>query len=247
MILFPAVDIKDGRCVRLKQGLADQVTVFSDDPAAMARHWVDLGSDWLHVVDLDGAFSGTPVNKELIRAICSGKGMEKTPSVQLGGGIRDLDTARGYLDAGVTRLIIGTMALEDPDAFAALCDALPGRIGVSLDAADGKLKTRGWVEDSGLTATEVLPRLVDAGAAFIIYTDISRDGMHSGVNLEAMTALVEASPVPVLAAGGVSTLGDLEALSPLHAKGLEGVITGRAIYEGTLDFAEALAWLQHRT
>lgn len=244
MILFPAVDIKDGRCVRLKQGLADQVTVFSDDPTAMARHWVDLGSDWLHVIDLDGAFSGKPVNEALIRAICSGQGMEKTPSVQLGGGIRDLDTAKSYVDAGVTRLIIGTMALEDPAGFEKLCAALPGRIGVSLDAVDGKLKTRGWVEDSGLTATEALPRLVDAGASFIIYTDISRDGMHSGVNLEAMTALVEASAVPVLAAGGVSTLADIETLYPLHAKGLQGVITGRAIYEGTLDFSEALAWLR---
>ncbi len=243
MILFPAVDIKGGRCVRLEQGKADKVTVFDEDPTAAARRWVELGSEWLHVIDLDGAFEGKPVNRELIRRICAGEGMPHAPKVQLGGGVRDLATAQAYVEAGVTRLIIGTMALESPETFAAVCKALPGRVGVSLDAVDGMLKTRGWVADSGLTALEVVPRLVEAGAAFLIYTDIDRDGMHSGVNLAAMEALVEASPLPVLAAGGVSTLADVQALHPLHPKGLQGVITGRAIYEGTLDFTEATRWL----
>lgn len=240
MQLFPAIDLKDGRCVRLKQGLKDQVTVFSDDPVAMARHWIGLGVSWLHLVDLDGAFDGAPRNRGIIEAICALPG---APRLQLGGGIRDLATAAAYMDAGVTRLIIGTMALQDPEAFKALCQAFPGKIGVSLDAADGRLKTKGWVEDAGLTVMEVLPRLEADGAAFLIYTDISRDGMHSGVNYPAMEALVRATTLPVLAAGGVSTLEDLKTLAPLAPHGLEGVISGRAIYEGTLDVAEALAWL----
>jgi len=240
MIIFPAVDIKDGRCVRLKQGLADQVTVFNDDPAAAARHWVDLGAQFLHVVDLDGAFSGLPRNFDLIRRICTTVDVP----VQLGGGIRDLDTARAYVRAGVHRLIIGTMALADPAAFAALCAALPGKIGVSLDAVDGRLKTKGWVEDSGLTVADVIPRLEADGATFLVYTDIARDGMHAGVNLEAMRDLLHATTLPVLAAGGVSTLDDIKNLFPLAAEGLEGAITGRAIYEGTLDLQEANAWLE---
>ena len=239
MILFPAVDIKNGQCVRLRQGRAEDVTVFSSDPAAMARHWADLGAAWLHLVDLDGAFDGLPVNFELIRRICA----EVAIPVQLGGGIRDLETARRYLDAGVRRLIIGTMALERPETFGALCAFLPGRIGVSLDAVDGVLKTKGWVADSGLTVHQVLPRLEEQGAAFIISTDISRDGMHSGVNLQAMEDLVRHTRLPVIAAGGVTKLEDVQALFPLSTQGLEGIVTGRAIYEGTLDFQEALAWI----
>lgn len=242
MIIFPAVDIKDGRCVRLKQGLADQVTVFSDDPAAAARHWADLGAQFLHVVDLDGAFSGLPRNFDLIRRICTTVDVP----VQLGGGIRDLDTARAYVRAGVHRLIIGTLALADPGAFAALCDALPGRIGVSLDAVEGRLKTRGWVEDSGLTAQDVIPRLEADGATFLVYTDIVRDGMHSGPNIDSLRELLHSTTLPVLAAGGVSTLDDIKNLFPLSAEGLEGAITGRAIYEGTLDLQEAMAWLEGR-
>ncbi len=242
MILFPAIDIKDGQAVRLKQGLADQVTVFSPDPVAAAAHWLDLGAKALHVVDLDGAFSGLPVNKDLIARICTRAGVP----VQLGGGIRDLATAEAYIQAGVSRLLIGTMALADPDTFGALCQALPGKIGVSLDADGGKLKTKGWVEDSGLTVGDVLPRLEAQGAAFLVYTDISRDGMQTGVNIEAMEALLSKTKLPVMAAGGVAVLDDLKALYPLHAKGLEGVITGRAIYTGTLDFAEANAWLESR-
>ncbi|MEW5774367.1 MAG: 1-(5-phosphoribosyl)-5-[(5-phosphoribosylamino)methylideneamino]imidazole-4-carboxamide isomerase [Thermodesulfobacteriota bacterium] len=242
MIIFPAVDIKDGRCVRLKQGLADQVTVFNDDPAAAARHWVEQGAQFLHVVDLDGAFSGLPRNFDLIRRICTTVDVP----VQLGGGIRDIDTARAYVRAGVHRLIIGTMALAEPGTFAALCDALPGKIGVSLDAVDGRLKTKGWVEDSGLTVHDVIPRLEADGATFLVYTDIARDGMHAGVNLEAMRELLRATTLPVLAAGGVSTLDDIKKLFPLAAEGLEGAITGRAIYEGTLNLPEALAWLEGR-
>ncbi len=242
MILFPAVDIQGGRCVRLKQGVADQATVFSDDPAAMAEHWEKLGAEWLHVVDLDGAFSGEPRNKKLVADICSRLDIP----VQLGGGVRSLDIAKAYIDAGVSRLLIGTMALEEPETFAAVCQALPGKTGVSLDAVDGALKTKGWVADSGSRVLDVVPRLTDQGAAFFVYTDIARDGMHSGVNTQALTELVNATELPVVAAGGVSTMADVEALAALEADGLQGVITGRAIYEGTLDFAEAAAWLRNR-
>ncbi|MGE4296444.1 MAG: 1-(5-phosphoribosyl)-5-[(5-phosphoribosylamino)methylideneamino]imidazole-4-carboxamide isomerase [Desulfovibrionaceae bacterium] len=239
MIIFPAVDIKDGRCVRLKQGLADQVTVFSDDPAAMARRWESQGAAWLHVVDLDGAFSGMPRNVDLIKTICA----DLAIPVQLGGGIRDIATAKAYIAAGVSRLIIGTIALAEPDLFGEMCAALPGQIGVSLDAVDGKLKTKGWVEDAGQTVFDVLPRLEQQGAAFIIYTDISRDGMHSGVNVAGLKALTQATSLPVLAAGGVSTLDDIKALYPLSKQGLQGAITGRAIYDGTLDLQEAMRWI----
>jgi phosphoribosylformimino-5-aminoimidazole carboxamide ribotide isomerase len=239
MILFPAVDIKNGECVRLRQGKADEVTVFSKDPSAMALHWVSLGARWLHLVDLDGAFSGRPENFTLIQRICREAGVP----VQLGGGIRDGQTAKAYLDAGVTRLIIGTMALENPAEFQALCASFPGTVGVSLDAVEGRLKTRGWVGDANLTLSEVVPGLEAQGASFIVYTDISRDGMHSGVNLDGMETLLRMTALPVIAAGGVSTLADVHALYPLSGRGLQGVITGRAIYEETLDFKAALEWI----
>ena len=239
MNIFPAVDIKDGKCVRLRQGVEDQVTVFSDDPVAMARQWQEMGTKWLHVIDLDGAFSGTPRNMDLIRRLCA----EVTVPVQLGGGIRDLDVAGKYLEAGVTRLIIGTVALENPQVFQDLCRAFPGRIGVSRDARDGRLKTMGWVEDAGKTVADVVPELETAGAAFFIYPDISRDGMQSGVNIPALEALLGMTGLPVLIAGGISTLADVQAVFPLAAKGLAGVITGKAIYAGSLDLREALAWL----
>lgn len=242
MLLFPAIDIKNGECVRLRQGQADAVTVFSKDPASMAQHWIDLGASWLHVIDLDGAFSGTPVNAVLINTICK-TCAQKGVRVQLGGGIRTLDIAKAYVEAGVTRLIIGTVALEEPDLFKELCRQLPGQIGVSLDAHDGRLKTKGWVDDAGLTALDVLPRLEEQGAAFIIYTDICRDGMQSGVNMEALEQLLANTRLPVIAAGGVTTLKDIKNLAPLASKGLQGAITGRAIYEGTLDVKEALDWL----
>jgi phosphoribosylformimino-5-aminoimidazole carboxamide ribotide isomerase len=240
VILFPAVDIKDGQCVRLAQGREDQVTVFGKDPVAMARHWAGLGAEYLHVVDLDGAFSGRPRNAALISDICAAIGNP----VQLGGGVRDMDTAAAYLEAGVTRLIIGTIALTEPERYAEICAAFPGRIGVSLDAVDGRLKTKGWVEDAGIGIFDVLPRMEEAGTAFIVYTDISRDGMQTGVNLDALAALCERTALPVLAAGGVHTLDDLKRLRPLCDKGLEGAITGRAIYTGTLDMAEAMAWIR---
>ena len=216
-----------------------RVTVFASDPVAQARYWEEQGARFLHVVDLDGAFSGMPKNFELIKAICS----ELHIPVQLGGGIRDIETARKYVEAGVHRLIIGTMALEDPELFSDLCMALPGRIGVSLDAVDGKLKTKGWVEDAGLAIDDVLPRLEADGICFIVYTDISRDGMQTGVNLDGLAALCSKTSVPVIAAGGVHTLDDIKNLYPLSRKGLEGAISGRAIYVGTLDVKEANAWI----
>lgn len=239
MIVFPAVDIKDGRCVRLRQGEAHQVTVFGEDPVAMALHWQDQGARWLHVVDLDGAFSGEPRNRDLIARLCAAVSIP----VQLGGGIRSREVAQAYLDAGVTRLIIGTIALEDPELFAALCAAFPGRIGVSLDARDGRLKTKGWVADAGLTVEEVLPRLEAAGAAFVVYTDISRDGTGSGVDPSSYGRLLSLTRLPVIAAGGVTTLVDIQRLYPLCARGLQGAVTGKAIYTGTLDLAEAMAWI----
>lgn len=240
MIIFPAVDIKDGRCVRLKKGRADQVTVFEEDPVKAALHWQEQGAEWLHLVDLDGAFAGKPVNLALIERLCSSLSIP----VQMGGGIRDLDTARAYIDAGIERLIIGTMALEEPEAFGRLCDALPGKAGVSLDTENGRLKSKGWVADSGLGIDDVLPRLAEQGAAFIIHTDIDRDGMQSGINLTLLSDLCSRSPVPVIAAGGVATLEDIQKLYPLSRNSrLEGAITGRAVYEGTLDLHEAMRWI----
>ena len=240
MIIFPAVDIKDGQAVRLRRGRADDVTVFSPDPVAMAAKWQDMGARFLHIVDLDGAFAGSEVNLPLIARMRK----ELAIPIQVGGGIRSKDAARKYVDAGADRCIIGTMALEDPDGYAALCETLPGKIGVSLDAEGGKLKTKGWVADSGLTVDAVLPRLEKTGTAFIVYTDIDRDGMQTGVNVPALKALAEKSAVPVIAAGGVATLDDIKALYPISRNAnLEGAISGRALYEGTLDLREATAWI----
>ena len=243
MIIFPAVDIKDGKCVRLKQGKASETTVFSSSPLDMAKHWQEQGAEWLHIIDLDGAFAGAPVNLGLISDICT----KLAIAVQVGGGIRDLETARRYLESGVNRLIIGTMALEQPDLYARICATFPGKIGVSLDASGGQLKTKGWASDSGLTVQEVLPQLEQQGTSFIVYTDIERDGMQSGVDMKAMTWLAQNSNVPVIAAGGVTALADIRELYPLSLQGgLAGVITGRAIYEGTLKLNEALAWVSAR-
>jgi phosphoribosylformimino-5-aminoimidazole carboxamide ribotide isomerase len=239
VIVFPAVDIKDGRCVRLLQGRASEETVFADNPLDVAGRWAREGASWLHVVDLDGAFQGRPVNLELIAAICS-----LPLSVQVGGGIRDLESAGRYLGAGVERLVIGTLALENPDLYAAMCAAFPGRIGVSLDARGGRLKTRGWVKDSGLGVLEVLPRLEEQGSAFVVYTDIERDGTQSGLNGKNLEEICAASALPVLAAGGVNSLEDIRSLYPLSLRSsLRGVITGRAIYTGSLDLRAALDWL----
>ena len=243
MIFFPAIDIKGGLCVRLTQGRADKETVFAKDPVAMARHWQSQGAQWLHIVDLDGAFEGLPANRDLIQAICQSVSIP----VQLGGGIRDMETAGAYMEAGVRRLIIGTLALEDPDGYQALIKAFPGRIGVSLDAENGRLKSKGWVTDSGYTVDDVLPRLTEQGTAFLVYTDISRDGTGKGVNLSAVAALAEKSRIPVIAAGGVHTMQDIQNLYQVSLRAnLEGAISGRAIYEGTLDTAEAVRWLKER-
>lgn len=239
MILFPAVDIKNGQCVRLRQGLENEVTVFSPDPAAMAEHWERLGAAWLHLVDLDGAFSGKPVNQDLIKDICRRVNIP----VQLGGGIRDIDVAASYINAGVERLIIGTLALEDNSLFADLCIEFPDRIGVSLDARNGKLKSKGWVADTGLMIEDVAPLLESLGCSFFVYTDIARDGMQSGVNIAALEKMLELTNKPVIAAGGISVLEDIRQIYPLYSKGLEGVITGRAIYSGSLDFRVAVEWL----
>ena len=240
MILFPAVDIQNGKAVRLKQGRAHESTVFAEDPTDAAKAWEALGAQWLHVVDLDGAFDGAAKSREIVRRICT----ELSIPVQLGGGIRDMETARAYLDAGVTRLIIGTLALEQPELFAEMCRTFPGRIGVSLDAEGGKLKTRGWVADTGLTVDGALPRLLEDGAAFIIYTDIERDGMQCGVNVAALEHISRLSTVPVIAAGGVATLADVQKLYPLTlSTSLVGAVSGRALYEGTLNIEEANAWV----
>ena len=240
MILFPAVDIQNGKAVRLKQGRAHESTVFAEDPTDAAKAWEARGAQWLHVVDLDGAFDGAAKSREIVRRICT----ELSIPVQLGGGIRDMETARAYLDAGVTRLIIGTLALEQPDLFAEMCRTFPDRIGVSLDAEGGKLKTRGWVADTGLTVDGALPRLLDDGAAFIIYTDIERDGMQCGVNVAALEHISRLSTVPVIAAGGVATLADVQKLYPLTlTTSLVGAVSGRALYEGTLNLEEANAWV----
>lgn len=243
MRIYPAIDIQRGHAVRLRQGRKEDFTIFADSPLDAARHWRDLGATWLHVVDLDGAFSGSLANAPVIGAIAAELGLP----VQVGGGIRTEQAARQYLDAGVTRLIIGTLALEEPDAFQRLCATFPGRIGVSLDADQGLLKTRGWLNDSGISVNEILPDLEKAGAAFIIYTDISRDGMHSGINLDALENILQSTSLPVIAAGGVSTLEDIANVYELRSRGnLDGVITGRALYEKTLDLPQALAWLAQR-
>lgn len=243
MIIFPAVDIKGGKAVRLKQGRADEVTVFSDDPVSMALHWQAEGARFLHLVDLDGAFGDGSVssNTDIVRAICSAL---KIP-VQLGGGIRTETAAKTWLDNGVSRIIIGTMAMEDPTMFAKLCHQFPGRVGVALDADNGRLKTRGWVNDADATVDDVLPRLAGDGTGFIVYTDIQRDGMRSGVNVAAMEHLAYASLVPVIAAGGVATMADVRALFPLSVRAnLQGAISGRAIYEGSLTLHEAEVWIE---
>lgn len=243
MIIFPAVDIKGGKCVRLHKGRADRETVFMDDPVEAALHWQTQGAKWLHIIDLDGAFSGEPVNLELIKRLCASVDIP----IQMGGGIRTASTAELYLKAGVTRLIIGTMAIDEPEKYAELATAFPGQIGVSLDTEDGEVRTKGWVAGTGLKLSDVLPRLAEQKTAFVIHTDISRDGTQSGVNLETLSALARTSPLPIIAAGGVATLKDIQNLYPLSTTGnLEGAITGQAIYDGTLSLPEAMGWINEQ-
>ena len=237
MLLIPAIDLKDGHCVRLKQGDMDQSTTFGEDPAVMARKWVNMGARRLHLVDLNGAFAGQPKNEAAIRKILKEVGGEI--DVQLGGGIRDLDTIERYLDAGLRYVIIGTAAVKNPGFLQDACTAFGGHIIVGLDARDGKVATDGW---SKLTRHEVVDlgkKFEDYGVESIIYTDIGRDGMLTGINVEATVKLAQALSIPVIASGGLSNMADIEALCAVENDGVEGVICGRAIYSGDLDFEAA--------
>ena len=239
MLLIPAIDLKDGQCVRLKQGEMDDATVFSEAPGDMARHWLDAGARRLHLVDLNGAFAGKPKNGAAIRAITDVVG-EDIP-VQLGGGIRDLDTIEHYLDNGISYVIIGTAAVKNPGLLRDACAAFPGHIIVGLDARDGKVATDGWSKLTGHEVVDLAKKFEDYGVESVIYTDIGRDGMLSGVNIEATVRLARALRIPVIASGGITDLRDIDALCAVEDEGIMGAITGRAIYEGTLDFAAAQA------
>ncbi len=235
MILIPAIDLKDGQCVRLRQGRMEDDTVFSDNPVEMAGRWYDAGARRLHLVDLNGAFEGKPVNGEIIQEIT--KTYPDLP-VEIGGGIRTVDTVEAYLEAGVAYVIIGTKAVEDPDFVTELCKQFPGNIIVGLDAMDGKVAIKGWAEVSNVDLFDLSRRFEGDGVDAIIYTDISRDGMMQGANVENTAKLAQAINIPVIASGGIHDLGDVEAICKVAHYGISGAITGRAIYEGTLDFAE---------
>ena len=239
MLLIPAIDVKDGKCVRLKQGDMNDSTTFGEDPAAMARRWLDAGARRLHLVDLNGAFAGQPVNQAAIKAILKEVG-EEIP-VQLGGGIRDLDTIERYLDNGISYVIIGTAAVKNPGLLQDACTAFPGHIIVGLDAKDGKVATDGWSKLTGHDVVDLAKKFEDYGVEAVIYTDIGRDGMLSGVNIEATVRLARALRVPVYASGGVASIADVDALCAVESEGVEGAILGRALYEGRLDFREAQA------
>ncbi|CAB3796021.1 1-(5-phosphoribosyl)-5-[(5-phosphoribosylamino)methylideneamino]imidazole-4-carboxamide isomerase [Pararobbsia alpina] len=237
MLLIPAIDLKDGQCVRLKQGDMDQATVFSKDPAAMARHWVNQGARRLHLVDLNGAFAGKPKNEAAIRAIIEEVG-DEIP-VQLGGGIRDLNTIERYLDDGLSFVIIGTAAVKNPGFLQDACTAFGGHIIVGLDAKDGKVATDGWSKLTGHEVIDLAQKFEDYGCEAIIYTDIGRDGMLQGINIEATVRLAQSVKIPVIASGGLSKIADIDLLCEVEEHGIEGVICGRAIYAGELDFAAA--------
>jgi len=239
MLLIPAIDLKDGRCVRLRQGDMNDATVFSEDPAAMARKWVDLGARRLHLVDLNGAFAGKPRNEAAIKAILNEVGAEVP--IQIGGGIRDLDTIERYLDAGIAYVIIGTAAVKNPGLLHDACGAFPGQIIVGLDARDGKVATDGWSKLTGHDVLDLGKKFEGYGVEAIIYTDIGRDGMLGGVNIEATVRLARGLTVPVIASGGVSALDDIDRLCEVEGEGIEAAIVGRAIYDGTLDFGAAQA------
>ena len=236
MLIIPAIDLKDGKCVRLRQGLMDDSTVYGDDPVSMAQRWVDAGARRLHLVDLNGAFAGTPINGAAVTAIA--KKFPQLP-IQIGGGIRNVEIIEHYLDAGVTYVIIGTKAVKEPAFIGEVCKLFPGHIIVGLDAKNGLVATDGWAEISNIQATELAKRFEQDGVSSIVYTDISRDGMMQGVNIEATVALAQASSIPVIASGGVTNMEDIHALKAVASKGILGAITGRAIYEGTLDLAAA--------
>ena len=235
MILYPAIDLKGGQCVRLLRGEMDAATVYNDDPAAQARAFRDAGCAWVHVVDLDGAFAGRPVNGDAVRAIL---GAVDVP-VQLGGGIRDMAGIERWLAAGVARVVLGTVALRDPDLVIAACRAHPNRIAVGIDARGGKVAVEGWAETAEITATDLALKFEDAGVAAIVFTDIDRDGALQGPNLDATGALARRLSTPVIASGGVSSLDDLKAIATLAGDGVAGAIVGRALYDGRVDPAEA--------
>jgi phosphoribosylformimino-5-aminoimidazole carboxamide ribotide isomerase len=237
MLIFPAIDIRGGRCVRLRQGRAEEETVFGDDPAAMGLKWQAAGAKWLHVVDLDGAFRSRPGNFGAIRRLRQAV----TLPLQLGGGLRNLATIAAYVELGIDRLILGTAVLKDWDLVARACADFPGRIAIALDAREGRLSVEGWTETSEMSVLEVARELVPLKPAALIYTDIARDGVKKGLNLEATRVLAESIPLPVIASGGVSSLTDIAALLPLEPLGVVGVIIGRALYDGSLDLAAALA------
>lgn len=237
MLLIPAIDLKEGRCVRLKQGLMDQATVFSDNPAETALHWVKQGARRLHLVDLDGAFAGKPKNLEAITEIL--KEVSENIPVQLGGGIRNLETIEKYLDLGLADVIIGTAAVKNPEFVREACKQFPGHIIVGLDAKDGMVAIDGWATVTDHHVIDLSKQFEDDGVNSIIYTDIGRDGMMSGVNIEATVKLAEAVSIPVIASGGLTDLNDIRALCSVEKSGVAGAITGRAIYEGSIDFAQA--------
>ena len=237
MLLIPAIDLKDGQCVRLRQGAMDDATIFSDDPVKVAAHWRDQGARRLHLVDLNGAFAGKPKNLAVIRDILGEVG-EDMP-VQLGGGIRDLDTIEAYLDMGLSYVIIGTAAVKTPGFLHDACDAFPGQVIVGLDAKDGMVAIDGWAKITNHNVIDLAKRFQDYGVNSVIYTDIGRDGMMTGVNIEATVKLAQALTIPVIASGGLTNLDDIRALCAVEDEGVEGAVTGRAIYEGSIDFAAA--------
>jgi phosphoribosylformimino-5-aminoimidazole carboxamide ribotide isomerase len=241
MILFPAIDLKDGACVRLVRGDMNQSTTFNVDPAAQARDFAEAGFDWIHIVDLNGAFAGEPVNRDAVAAIIRAVNLP----VQLGGGIRDMETVDRWLAAGVQRVILGTAAVKDPELVRAACDRHPGRIVVGIDARGGKVAVEGWAEESDTRALDLALKFENDGVTAIVYTDIDRDGAMQGVNVEATIDLAFALTTPVIASGGVRGMSDLRELKEKEDAGVEGVISGRAIYDGRLDAAEALAFLKN--
>ncbi len=237
MIILPAIDLKEGCCVRLEQGLMEKDTVYHDDPAAQARIWQEQGGEFLHIVDLDGAFAGVPKNREAIKAIVAAIDIP----CELGGGVRDLETIEAYLALGVDRVILGTVAKENPALVEEACRKFPGRIVVGIDAKDGLVAVRGWADVTEKKATELAREMEGFGVEAIIYTDIARDGMMQGPNIKATKALAEAISIPVIASGGVSSLKDIRNLMEIEASGVTGVITGKAIYSGAIDLRKAVA------
>ncbi|MFK5985939.1 MAG: 1-(5-phosphoribosyl)-5-[(5-phosphoribosylamino)methylideneamino]imidazole-4-carboxamide isomerase [Pseudomonadota bacterium] len=238
MILIPAIDLKDGLCVRLRQGIMEDNTVFSDNPVEVAGKWHAAGARRLHLVDLNGAFEGKPVNGNIIKEIT--KAYPDLP-VEIGGGIRDIETVEAYLDAGISYVIIGTQAVKKPEFVTQLCKKFPGHVIVGLDANNGKVAINGWAEESEFDVIDLAKKFENDGVDAIIYTDISRDGMMKGVNVESTVKLAQAINIPVIASGGITNLDDIKALCAVASQGISGAITGRAIYEGSLDFEEGQA------